>query len=259
MAAQKLLSWNVNGIRAIAGKEAWKTWFEECAADIIGLQETKAETHQLPEGLENPPGWNAYWCSSKARKGYSGVAVFSRQAPLNCVYELPHAEYNLEGRLIHLEYPAFHFMNVYFPNGGEENKRVPFKMGYYGAFLEYAQKLREAKPIVVCGDFNTAHRPIDLARPRQNEKTTGFLPEERAWMDRFIRAGYVDTFRHAHGDISDKYTWWSYKMRGRERNVGWRIDYFFVSSELAPAVRDAWIETDVPGSDHCPVGLLLEI
>jgi exodeoxyribonuclease-3 len=259
MTTQKLLSWNVNGIRAIAGKETWRTWFEGNTADIIGLQETKAEKHQLPGGLENPFGWNACWCSSKARKGYSGVAVFSRQVPLNSVCELPHDEYNLEGRLIHLEYPAFHFMNVYFPNGGEENKRVPFKMGYYDAFLDYAQKLRKSKPIVVCGDFNTAHRPIDLARPRQNEKTTGFLPEERAWLDKFIQAGYVDTFRQAHGDISGQYTWWSYKMRSREKNVGWRIDYFFVSAELAPAVRDAWIEPDVQGSDHCPVGLLLEI
>ena len=167
-------------------------------------------------------------------------------------------------------HPDHQLYQRYFPNGGAEEldengkptgafKRVPYKMGYFEAFLAYAEECRKTKPIVVCGDFNIAHRPIDLARPRQNEKNTGFLPEERAFMDRFVAMGYVDTFRHVHGDAPDNYSWWSYKSRAREKNVGWRIDYFFVSQELAPAIRDAWIEQDVYGSDHCPVGLSLEV
>ena len=154
--------------------------------------------------------------------------------------------------------------NIYFPNGGEELskgvfKRVPYKMGFFDAFFDYAEELRAEKPIVVCGDFNISHREIDLARPKENVYNTGFLPEERAWMDRFVEAGYVDSFRHVHGDVTGAYSWWSYKTRARERNIGWRLDYFFVSSELRNNIRDAWIENDVYGSDHCPVGLLLEL
>lgn len=160
---------------------------------------------------------------------------------------------------MHIEYPAFHFFNVYFPNGTKDDGRLAYKMGYYDAFLAHAEELRRTKPIVVCGDFNTAHRPIDLARPKANEENSGFLPIERAWVDRFIAAGYVDTFRHIHGDEPHQYSWWSYKQRARVNNVGWRIDYFFVSEELAPAIRDAWIENNVYGSDHCPVGLELAI
>lgn len=259
MAEQRFLSWNVNGIRAIAAKADWHEWFEANPSCLIGLQETKAEPSQVPESVSQADGWNSYFSASKERKGYSGVAVLARNEPLAVMEELPQSPYNTEGRLLHLEYPAFHFLNVYFPNGGDENKRVPFKMGYYAAFLEYAQRLRQQKPIVVCGDFNTAHKAIDLARPKQNEKVTGFLPEERAWMDAFVEAGYVDTFRHVYGDKPDMYTWWSYKAAARPKNVGWRIDYFFVSAELVPAIRDAWIESAVYGSDHCPVGLALEL
>jgi exodeoxyribonuclease-3 len=254
----KMVSWNVNGIRAVSAKPEWRR-FGAMSADIVALQETKASPEQLADDLRAPEGRHAFWSASKVRKGYSGVAVFSRPAPLRCEEELPQPEFRGEGRLLHLEYPAFHFFNVYFPNGGDENRRVPYKLAFYDAFLDYAQRMRRAKPVVVCGDFNTAHKEKDLARPKQNETTTGFLPEERAWLDAFVAAGYVDTFRRVHGDVEGAYTWWSYRMGARKRNIGWRIDYFFVSEELAPAVRNAWIEQDVHGSDHCPVGLELDL
>ena len=256
--AMRMLSWNVNGIRAISAKPEWR-WFGNSTADIVALQETKAAPQQLVPEMQNPAGWHSAWSASVVKKGYSGVAVFSRQQALAVREELPQSAFQGEGRLLHLEYPHFHFLNVYFPNGGDENKRVPYKMAFYDAFLDFAQDLRASKPLVVCGDFNTAHTALDLARPKQNEGVTGFLPEERAWLDAFCAAGYVDSFRHVHGELAGAYSWWSYRMGARRSNVGWRIDYFFVSAELVPAIRNAWIESDVYGSDHCPVGLELEI
>ena len=253
----KLLSWNVNGFRAICAKKDWN-WFALSDGDIIGLQETKASESQIPEEHRHPKGYHSAWFSGE-RKGYSGVAVFSRTAPLVVNFDLPDKAWQGEGRLIHMEFPAFHYFNVYFPNGQNGDERLAYKMGYYDAFLRHAGECRKTKPIVVCGDFNTAHRPVDLARPGENGNTSGFLPMERAWMDRLVKAGYTDTFRHVHGDESAQYSWWSYRMRARERNVGWRIDYFFVSDELKGAVRNAWIESEVMGSDHCPVGLELEL
>lgn len=263
MALMRFVSWNVNGLRSLSKKPEWD-WFRATRADIVGLQETKAAPSQLEAGLVSPAGWHAWWAASTVKKGYSGVAVFSRTEPIRVEYELPDPDYQGEGRALHLEFPRFHYFNIYFPNGGEELgsgvfKRVPYKMGFFDAFFDYAQTLRREKPIVVCGDFNIAHRPIDLARPRENEANTGFLPQERAWLDGFVAAGYVDSFRQVHGDEAGAYSWWSYRMRAREKNVGWRLDYFFVSDELKYAVRDAWIESDVYGSDHCPVGLALEI
>ena len=265
----KLVSWNVNGLRALSAKPEWE-WFTRTDAQIVALQETKAHPEQLKEELASPEGWEAHWSSSHVKKGYSGVAVFSRMTPLAVRAELPDPQWQGEGRLLHLEFPDFHFFNGYFPNGGAEEldengkptgrfKRVPYKMGFFEAFLNNAEQCRKSKPIVVCGDFNIAHQAIDLARPKQNVKNTGFLPEERAFLDRFTAMGYVDTFRKVHGDQPDQYSWWSYKTRAREKNIGWRIDYFFVSEELAPAVSDAWIENNVYGSDHCPVGLELEL
>ena len=265
----KFVSWNVNGLRALSAKPEWE-WFTRTDAQIVALQETKAHPEQLKEELASPEGWEAHWSSSHVKKGYSGVAVFSRMTPLAVRAELPDPQWQGEGRLLHLEFPDFHFFNGYFPNGGAEEldengkptgrfKRVPYKMGFFEAFLNYAEECRKSKPIVVCGDFNIAHQAIDLARPKQNVKNTGFLPEERAFLDRFTAMGYVDTFRKVHGDQPDQYSWWSYKTRAREKNIGWRIDYFFVSEELAPAVSDAWIENSVYGSDHCPVGLELEL
>ncbi|MDR2573546.1 MAG: exodeoxyribonuclease III [Desulfovibrio sp.] len=265
----KFLSWNVNGLRAISGKPDWR-WFAETDADIVALQETKARPEQLAPTVANPEGWQAYWSSSEVKKGYSGVAVFNRTEPLSVAAELPEKEFQGEGRLLHLEFPDFHFFNGYFPNGGAAEldekgkltgrfKRVPYKMGFFKAFLTHAEACRKTKPVVVCGDFNIAHRPVDLARPRENMNNTGFLPEERAFLDNFTAMGYIDTFRHVHGDIGGRYSWWSYKARAREKNIGWRIDYFFVSGELGPAIKNAWIEDAVYGSDHCPVGLMLEL
>ena len=253
----KLYSWNVNGFRAIIQKPEWAAWFAGCGADIIGLQETKAEPEQIPAAHRHPAGCEAYWSASTVKRGYSGVAVFAKEKPLTVNDELPGM--HGEGRLLHLEYPAFHFCNVYFPNGQMSEERLDYKLRFYDAFLDFAQNLRRAKPIVVCGDFNTAHTPIDLARPKANEETSGFLPIERAWLDKFVAAGYVDTFRLINGDVKDAYSWWSFRQRAREQNVGWRIDYFFVSAELRAAVKNAWIEPHIQGSDHCPIGLELEI
>ena len=254
----KCLSWNVNGFRAIANKSGWSD-FLALDADIIGLQETKAEEAQIPDEHREQGSLHTAWLSATTKKGYSGVAVFSRPKPLAVTRELPDPAWRGEGRLLHMEYCDFHYCNVYFPNGQMGEDRLAYKLGFYDAFLNYAESLRKTKPVVVCGDFNTAHKPIDLARPKANEETSGFLPIERAWLDTFINHGYVDTFRHIHGDIPEMYSWWSYRFKARERNVGWRIDYFFVSDELKGAVKDAWIDTAITGSDHCPVGLELDI
>lgn len=265
----KLVSWNANGLRALAKKPEWE-FFENSGADIVSFQETKAHPSQLPEELLTIPGYNVYWDSSVVKKGYSGVGVYSRIKPESVVPELPNPKYQGEGRLLRVEYPAFYLFNGYFPNGGAEIldedgkptgdfKRLEYKMGFLENFLELARDALRTKPIIVCGDFNIAHRPIDLSNPKANEKTTGFLPREREWLDRFIDAGFIDTFRYVRGDEPNQYTWWSYKNRGRARNVGWRLDYFFVSEGLKDNIRDAWIESGVKGSDHCPVGLTIEI
>lgn len=257
----RLVSWNVNGFRAISAKPEW-SWFDLTNADVVSLQETRTDLEKLDSKQLNPTGWQSHWLPCAVKKGYSGVAVFVRQSrlyPISMHNELPNPHFQGEGRLIHIEFPKFHFFNVYFPNGTQSQDRLDYKMGYYEAFLEYSETLRQKKPIVVCGDFNTAHRPLDLTYPEANETHSGFLPEERAWIDRFIAAGYVDTFRQIHGDKPNCYTWWSYRLRGRKKNIGWRLDYFFISTELVPCLRDAWIESDVFGSDHCPVGISLEI
>jgi exodeoxyribonuclease-3 len=253
-----LYSWNVNGFRALCAKGGWQ-WFLESGADIVALQEVKAQEAQIAEEQRRPLGYHSFWFPAAKKKGYSGVAVFCRERPLAVRRDLPDPAYQGEGRLLHLEFPAFHFLNVYFPNGQMNAERLSYKLGFYDAFLDYAEDLRRKKPLVVCGDFNTAHRPVDIARPRENENVSGFLPVERAWIDSFIARGYVDTLRLVLGDVPGRYSWWSYRAGARERNVGWRLDYFFVSGELAGAVRKAWIAEDVQGSDHCPVALELDL
>ncbi len=264
----KLASWNVNGLRAMMKKEDW-SWFSQCDYDIIGLQEIKAEREQLDIDHLEVEKYYSFFCSSQKRKGYSGVAVFSKEQPLNVVYELPKEEYQGEGRIIHLEFEKFHYINGYFPNGGEpvpnedgkyegDHKRLEYKMGFLECFYDYAIKITRAKPLVVCGDFNIAHKAIDLARPKTNAKSTGFLPVERKFLEKFTERGFIDTFRHIHGNAEDKYTWWSYKSNARPNNVGWRIDYFFISPFLQRNLKDAWIESDIHGSDHCPVGIELD-
>lgn len=254
----KLTSWNVNGFRAVRKKPDW-SWFHDIDADIIGLQETKATPEQIAPEDKNPEGFHSYWHASTVKKGYSGTAVFSRPEPLSVTYDLPDAAFHGEGRVIQLEYEQFWYLNIYFPNGQSGDERLEYKLAFYDEFLRHAQTLRESKPIVVCGDFNTAHFPIDLARPKANEGTSGFLPVERAWMDTLVAHGYVDTFRHIHPDAAEQYSWWSYRFKARERNAGWRIDYFFVSEELKGNIANAWIENSQYGSDHCPVWLELDL
>ncbi len=253
----KLCSWNVNGFRAVLGKGFWD-WFRNADADLVGLQETKVQPDQLAENDRQAPGYEAFWNASQGRKGYSGVACFSRIPPRSVALELADSRFHGEGRVVQLEFADFYLLNIYFPNGQMSQERLDYKMGFYDAFLSHAQALRQTKPIVVCGDFNTAHTEIDLKNPQANAQTSGFLPMERAWLDRFIAAGYMDTFR-MFNDQPGQYTWWTYRFGARGRNAGWRIDYFFVSEELRPAVKNAWIEPDVQGSDHCPVGLELDL
>lgn len=253
----RMLSWNVNGLRAVE-KKGFMEWFREDRPDILCLQEIKALPEQLPAGLREIEGYRVLYHPAE-RRGYSGVATFSRTEPVNVWNGLGIGRFDIEGRTLITEHEDFLLYNVYFPNGKASDERLRYKMEFYDAFLEHVEARRNSgKHIVVCGDVNTAHREIDLARPRENEKVSGFLPEERAWIDRFLEHGYVDTFRK-FTEEGGHYSWWDYKTRARERNVGWRIDYFYVNESLADRVRSAFILHRVPGSDHCPVGIELAI
>ena len=249
----KILSWNVNGIRAIH-KKGFLDWFAEISPDMLCIQETKARREQLPEELIEVAGYSVYFAEAE-KKGYSGVAIYSKMKPKNVSIGFGIAEFDSEGRTIIAEYNGFTLCNIYFPNGKMSPERLRYKMDFYDAFLEHIEDRRDnGENIVVCGDVNTAHKEIDLARPKANEKNSGFLPEERAWIDKLIETGYVDTFR-MFNERPENYTWWDYKTRARQRNVGWRIDYFFVNSEFAPNVKSAFILNEVTGSDHCPIGI----
>ncbi|MFL5785446.1 MAG: exodeoxyribonuclease III [Bacteriovoracaceae bacterium] len=252
----KLISWNVNGIRSVHNK-GFLEWITRESPDILCLQETKADISQFPaEILEH----EHYTChaSSAVKKGYSGVATLSRQKILD-TKKVEKEEYDSEGRVLIHELSDFYLLNCYFPNGQRDHKRVPFKLAFSDYVLMKMNELRKKKPIIITGDFNTAHQEIDLANPKTNKNTTGFLPNERAWMDKFISEGYVDIYRHFHPDQAGAYTWWSVMNPSiRERNIGWRIDYFFVSAELVPRVKKAEILASVKGSDHCPVSITLE-
>ena len=251
----RILSWNVNGIRAIA-KKGFSEWLHKERPDILCVQETKSHPEQLKEDLLKPNGYKTFW-SAAEKKGYSGVAVFSKTEPKSVQEGLGIKKFDHEGRTLMLDYGDFILFNIYFPNGGSGNKRVPYKLDFYEAFLKIAEKLKKrGKKLIICGDINTAHEAIDLARPKENQEKTGFLPEERAWVSKFISRGYIDTFRYQNKE-SGHYTWWDYKTKARERDIGWRIDYFFVSKNLLPKLNKAFILKDVMGSDHCPVGLEL--
>jgi exodeoxyribonuclease-3 len=252
----KILSWNVNGIRA-AFKKGIFEWIKKESPDILCLQETKALPEQVPLQLKNMPGYNIYW-NSAVRKGYSGVVTFTKGKPIDVKKGFGIDKFDLEGRTLITEYPSFMLFNIYFPNGKKNQERLEYKLDFYDKFLAYADNIKaKGKNIVVCGDFNTAHKEIDLARPRENEKVSGFLPIERAWIDTFIDHGYVDTFRHFNNQ-PHQYSWWDMKTRARDRNVGWRIDYFFANKEFIPYVKKAFIQQDIMGSDHCPVGIEIE-
>ncbi len=254
----KLFSWNVNGLRAVHRKGIFLDWLERTQPDILGLQETKCHPDQLDNALLNARGYHAYWAAAE-RRGYSGVALYSRRPPLTMREGFGIDEYDREGRTIVADYGDFVFISAYFPNGSRDHARLPFKMSYKADFLAFIEGLRaQGRSVVFCGDINTAHRPIDLARPRQNQNTTGFLPVERAWLDQVVELGYLDTFRTLYPDKEGAYTWWSQVTFSRANNVGWRLDYFFVTPDLWPRVIDAEIHPDVLGSDHCPVSLTLD-
>lgn len=253
----KIVSWNVNGLRAVHRKGHWDTFLKEMKPDIFGLQETKASPEQLPDELREAAGYSSFFSSSQLRKGYSGVAIYSKIEPLSVIYGMGIPEFDQEGRIVGAEYPDFWLLNVYFPNGGQGPYRLDYKMRFYDAFLAFCEKLRKSKPVIFCGDVNTAHEEIDVARPDEWSSSTGFLPQERAWLDELVNAGYIDTFRRLHPTQRDIYSYWDNFRQSRERNVGWRIDYFFVSSELARQIKKAEIHTDIFGSDHCPISITL--
>ncbi len=252
----RIISWNVNGIRA-AQKKGFLDWLAKESPDIVGVQETKAHPDQLDMELLNPPGYHVYWNSAE-KKGYSGVAVFTKVRPLEVKREIGLSKFDSEGRVILTEFPDFVFINIYFPNGGRGPERVQYKLEFYDEILKLTEKLKkQGKKVIISGDYNTAHQPIDLARPKENEKTSGFLPEERAWLDKWIKHGQVDIFRKFN-QSPEQYTWWDMKSFARERNIGWRIDYHFITENLVSRVKNAAIHMDVEGSDHCPVSLELK-
>ena len=254
----RIICWNVNGIRA-AYKKGLVDFILRDGADVVCLQETKAEVEQLPEDLVNIPGYRSHFVSSVDKKGYSGVCMYTKRHPLKVVPGLGSARFDIEGRVQAIHLDDVVIFNVYFPNGKASPERLRYKMDFYEEFMDVAKRtVDRGKHVIVCGDVNTAHKEIDLARPKENERTSGFLPEERQWMDRFLACGFVDTFR-MFDPSPERYTWWDMKTRARERNVGWRIDYFFVDDGLRKRCRDAFILPEVQGSDHCPVGLELDM
>jgi exodeoxyribonuclease-3 len=251
-----LVSWNVNGLRAVY-KKGFLDWFLNVSPDVLCLQETKLQLDQVPPELLEVPNYRCYF-SCAERKGYSGVAVYTRQEPLRVETRLGIERFDNEGRLLALYFPEFVLLNVYFPNGQMSAERLQYKLDFYAAFYDYAVTLNHSgHALVICGDVNTAHTEIDLARPEENAAISGFLPEERAWLDKFLAAGFYDTFRLFNNEPGH-YTWWSPFRNERVRNIGWRIDYFFVNRLLLNQVKSASIYPEVMGSDHCPIGLVLQ-
>lgn len=252
-----LLCWNINGIRAI-WKKGFPEWFDKANPDILCLQETKAQEEQLDNEVLNFKDYKSYFFSAE-KKGYSGVAIYTRHTPLKVTYGLGIHDFDFEGRVIELQFEKFVLFGVYFPNGGRGPERVKYKLDFYDALFQRCELLRKQnKNIIICGDYNTAHKEIDLARPKENVKTSGFLPEERAWIDKIISMNYIDIFRE-YNQSPEQYTYWDQITRARERNVGWRIDYYMISNEMRNMVTNATIHADVFGSDHCPIGLELKV
>lgn len=250
----KLISWNVNGIRACVGK-GFLEFFKEADADIFCIQESKMQAGQLELDL---PGYYQYWNYAE-KKGYSGTAIFTKKEPLSVVNGIGVEEHDKEGRVITLEYEDFYMVTVYTPNSQNELARLPYRMTWEEAFLAYLKKLEETKPVIVCGDMNVAHKEIDLKNPKTNRKNAGFTDEEREKFSILLENGFIDTFRYFYPDQEGIYSWWSYRFKAREKNAGWRIDYFLVSECLKDKLKDAKILTEVMGSDHCPVELDIKI
>ena len=253
----RLISWNVNGVRAV-WKKGFGDWFKAEKADVVCLQETKAQPDQLTPEILNPHGYHGEWHWGE-KKGYSGVATFSKTAPAKVDRGFGIPEFDNEGRVLITKHGDVTLFNIYFPNGKAREERLKFKMDFYDALLKKVlprYRKRGDDKIVICGDVNTAHKDIDLARPKENRKISGFLPQECEWMDRLLADGFIDTFREFEKG-PNHYSWWDQQSRARDRNIGWRIDYFFISANLRPRLKSAWIQPATLGSDHCPVGIEL--
>lgn len=255
----KIISWNVNGIRAIA-KKGFLQWLMHESPDILCLQETKAQQNQLSDDIENIPGYTSYWESGE-RKGYSGVSIYTKQVPLKLKRGFGlKKEFDSEGRILICEYPKFILLNIYFPNGGRDDTRLKYKLNFYDATLKYCELLRaKGRELIVAGDFNTAHNEIDLSHPKENEDVSGFLRIERDWLDKIEKYGYIDTFRKLYPTKTNMYTWWSLRTAARGRNIGWRLDYFYLTPKLFKKVEDSIVLSNVMGSDHCPIRLDLKV
>jgi len=252
----QICCWNVNGLRALLKKGSFN-WLRNANFDIICLQETKVHPEQLEEEIKDPEGYYAYWNSAE-KKGYSGVAMFSKDKPLSISYGFGIKRFDNEGRIIIAKYAEFTLFNIYFPNGKMNDERLKYKLEFYDAAFDYFEMLRKkGEKLIIAGDVNTAHKEIDLAHPRANEKYSGFLPIERKWLDKLFKSGYIDTFRYFHPE-PHQYTWWSYRFNARAKNIGWRIDYFFVTKDLMSKVQDSIILNNVMGSDHAPIVLKIE-
>ena len=251
-----VISWNVNGLRSVARK-GWINWLEAEQPDVLCMQEVRVTPDKLDDELIRPLGYKSFFASAE-KKGYSGVSVYSKLEPEDVIVGLGDERFDNEGRTITIRYKDFTVVNAYFPNGQRDHGRVPYKLDYCHLFLEYCQRLRECgEQLILCGDFNTAHRPIDLARPENNKNTTGFLSIERDWIDKLVVHGFIDVYRQINGDIEGRYTWWSNRKGVRERNVGWRIDYFFLSPDLISNVKSVEHLSEILGSDHCPIKIEL--
>ncbi len=250
----KLISWNVNGIRAAVGK-GFEEYFKNAQADIFAIQESKLQEGQINLVTEN---YYQYWNYAE-KKGYSGTAVFTKIKPINVFYGIGKEEHDTEGRVITLEFESFYYITVYSPNSQSKNARLSYRMEWEDAFREYVVKLDLKKPVILCGDLNVAHKEIDLKNPKTNVGNAGFTNEEREKFTKLLESGFVDSFRYFYPDLEGIYSWWSYKFNARKNNAGWRIDYFLVSKKIADKMKDAYIYTDVLGSDHCPIALLIDI
>jgi exodeoxyribonuclease-3 len=252
----KIVSWNVNGIRAVAKKNFFEE-YEKANADVFCIQETKAQDDQVSEVLASLALDGKYIYSNSAeKKGYSGTAIISKTKPIKVTTDIGITEHDTEGRVLCAEFDSFFLVNVYVPNSGNELKRLDYRQEWDKAFFDYLKNLEKTKPVVCCGDFNVAHKEIDLARPKPNyNKSAGFMQEEIDGMDRYTKGGLIDTFRHFNPDATDIYTWWSYRAGAREKNVGWRIDYFLASESIVPKIQESYIMDDILGSDHCPVAI----
>ncbi len=256
----KLVSWNVNGLRAVMKKD-FAASLRRLDADVIAIQETKLQQAQLDEPMARMAGYDAFWSHCDTKKGYSGVGVYSRVKPQRTAKGIGIPHFDREGRILEMDLGRFIFFNVYFPNGQMSAERLQYKLDFYQMFFDYTDAYKkQGKSLVICGDYNTAHNEIDLANPKANEKTSGFLRVERDWLDRLAERGYVDSFRHFYPDTV-RYSWWTYRFKARERNIGWRIDYVFVTRDLIDngQVRETFIDNDTQGSDHCPIGLVLDV